>query len=256
MRVAPSLLLLPAILGCSSSRTGGPEAATEASAPSAIVEAARAVAPGLGRAAPRAGLRLPSRADAPVRIEEAGVAISVEPLGLIAREAETAQGGTVFRGAARDTDVVLGAIDGGWEELRVLRTPRAEATARFRVRGGRARLVGRSVEVLDEGAVPRLRMAPPFARDALGEERALDVALRDEGAAGALVELSLRSEGLAYPIVVDPAWTSTGSLAIAHHGFGDAALLSSGVVVVAGGSIPGSPYRTATVEIFTPSSGT
>lgn len=134
------------------------------------------------------------------------------------------------------------------------------------------RLVDGSLELLDRGGVPRLRMAKPFAWDRRGHRIALDVSVSgcavdtapappfdrapiNPGARRCFVRTSWGA--LELPAIVDPAWTSTASLATPRYRH-VAALLPDGKVLVAGGFVPDPitvDVETKTAEVYAPTQG-
>lgn len=127
------------------------------------------------------------------------------------------------------------------------------------------RLVSNTLEFLDETGSPALRVAPPYVVDGKGARHdarlavdgcAYDVnpagpwgrAVTKPGAASCTVRVAW--SGVAYPAMVDPAWTATGSMATARA-YHTANLLASGLVLVAGGRMDGSSFL-ATAELFDP----
>nr|WP_052518402.1 kelch repeat-containing protein [Archangium violaceum] len=133
-----------------------------------------------------------------------------------------------------------------------------------------ARDVGDYLELVDGHGVPVLRLHYSVARDAAGSSRQGRVRLRGAVAeaspvAGApvryavggtlSVEMTVDLEGLAGPVVVDPGFSSTGSLSSFRYNAG-ISLLPSGKVLAAGGGYggPGGPY--ASCEVYDPVSGT
>jgi hypothetical protein len=205
---------------------------------------------------------LPTRSDGALRLETSARDASVEIAPEALADVEGVRDGDafVYRDAALDTDLVLVADGRRVEELRVLRSPRAAATARWRVRGGGAiaglRVGDRRdvVEAFDRVGRARFATTPMFAVDARGARRALEASIETSREGDTTLVASLDVRGLAYPIVVDPQWTATsGSLAVGRFAHG-AALLPDGKVVVAGGYIAASS-DTAVAEIFDPTSG-
>ncbi|WP_158622213.1 kelch repeat-containing protein [Corallococcus sp. CA047B] len=127
--------------------------------------------------------------------------------------------------------------------------------------------LGEYLEFVDAHDVPRLRMHSLVARDAEGLSRDGEVrlhgAVRAPGTGPARYGLSGRSldvamvvdlRGMQGPVVVDPGWSSTGSMALAHR-YHTATLLPSGKVLVAGGLVPTAGY-TRVAELFDPLTGT
>ncbi|HSO32326.1 MAG TPA: kelch repeat-containing protein, partial [Labilithrix sp.] len=135
------------------------------------------------------------------------------------------------------------------------------------------RLVARTLELVDEGGAPRLRVPQPYVVDAFGVRHDGDLALNgcahDEspappwdravtrpGASQCELRVSWASD-LAYPLMVDPAWTSTGSMIVPRQGH-TATLFTgnkAGLVYIAGGTVAGGA-ATATAELYDPKTGT
>ncbi|MGZ3448977.1 MAG: kelch repeat-containing protein [Polyangiales bacterium] len=191
---------------------------------------------------------LPARADAPVVLHVRGVTVRLAML-------DQKGTGRTDRGVVVYGDgVVWSPIREGVEELRVIAAPTARYEARYaietdadevRVRDGR-------IEILSGG---RLVLGTP-AVEAIGSDgarRTLASTVTREGA-GIRLTISGSLEGLAAPVVVDPLWTTVGSLAIARDP-GVIATLSDGRVLAAGGYISSSA-QTSTAEIFDPASNT
>jgi hypothetical protein len=134
------------------------------------------------------------------------------------------------------------------------------------------RWVSRSVEFLDGGGVPRLRVAPPAIADARGVvvEAALALSgcnydaspaapwgrpVTPPAARTCVLSVTWKEpDGFAYPAVLDPGWTLTSSsMAVARKWF-QAVRLSDGRVLVAGGTTASG--ATDAAEIFDPTSST
>src|SRR5262249_9648647 len=130
-------------------------------------------------------------------------------------------------------------------------------------------VVENAVEFLDAGGAPRLRMANPFVVDRAGAYQKANVVVRgcaydaDPRApwgravtlpnSAACVVTVAWDAAIAYPAVLDPVWTTTGSMAMARE-LHAAAVLASGRVLVVGGTQLGVSISTA--ELYDPSSGT
>ncbi|MBN8610336.1 MAG: hypothetical protein J0L92_07115 [Deltaproteobacteria bacterium] len=136
------------------------------------------------------------------------------------------------------------------------------------------RVVSRTIELLDDDGVPRVRMAPPWLIDARG--RRVEVAVAVEGctfdddvrapfgrapiASDGDCTLALSWEGrdVVYPIVVDPIWSATDSLATPRREMA-IGVLDDGSVLVAGGITSAALdtfAATASAERFDPESET
>jgi len=214
--------------------------------------------------------RAPSadRASVDALVAQLAPVLRPEPAGaLTVRASETAAGPTVIRrgGAeltiaaddlddsplvrvddrtmiaqSRGLEIVRVVTGGRFEELRRVSDARDEIVLHYRVTLGAElsslRVVDAIVEALDRNGVARLRTEPAFAVDATGVVRPLApiVERRDDG------DLSLRwsldARGLRAPIAVDPAWTTTASLAVARY-VGDAFPLPGKKVFVVGGQL-------------------
>lgn len=199
---------------------------------------------------------LPAHADGALSVEDraSGLALEVGLEGAERAPVSFADGLAVYRGAERD--VVLRADSWGVEDFVAIaaRPAAPELGYRLKLRGvAGLRLVERSLELLDASGSPRLRVDPPWVIDAAGERHPAEL-----GVEGCAVDTSPAApfdrpvtapgaescrvvvkwaDDLAYPLLVDPTWTTT-----AGHG-GDldhaSAVLSNGTVLLASG---GSSY--------------
>ncbi|HEX7664972.1 MAG TPA: kelch repeat-containing protein, partial [Polyangiaceae bacterium] len=113
------------------------------------------------------------------------------------------------------------------------------------------RLVENVLELVDAHGSPRLRVSAPFAVDANGTKHALVASVegcavdRDPrapfrrpvvapGANRCILHVTWDAAKMAFPIVVDPAWTTTDSLMVPRYQHA-AQLLPNGDLLVAGG---------------------
>ena len=188
-------------------------------------------------------VRLPGRASDALRVwspSNPTAYLDVTPEGLEGVAFEPVNGALVARDAAPALDVVLVGAPGRVEELRLLRSQAAPSVARYRLRAGPAITAIRAregrVETVDaEGAIV-FRTDPIFAVDAQGRRRDLTLALD-----GDRLTATLDTRDLAFPIAVDPTWSTTGAMGTKRYfPFGSnfalgAALLPSGKILVAGG---------------------
>ncbi|MBI2390021.1 MAG: hypothetical protein HYV09_10570 [Deltaproteobacteria bacterium] len=255
VRAAPLTLLLLASLGCRSEAPREP-AATGADR---VVRSLRAW-PGLSLPEARAGVRLvdvqlPARATTPLRIAvHDRPDASLEIVGEHAADVpgDRVDGGVVYRDADPATDVVVLEDGATVEELRVLRDARAPTTARFRLHRGPAiaamRLREGRIEAVGEAGRVELVAPPPYAVDARGERRALHVSLDHDALA-----LTVDTGGLTFPVVVDPAWTTSAPMGSPRQEHA-AVSLADGRVLVAGGWDGG--YYLSTAEIYDPKTNT
>jgi hypothetical protein len=166
-------------------------------------------------------------------------------------------------------------LDGGIEDIVTLeRAPAAEILS-YDVDVSHApglRLVADTLEVIDEQGTPRLRVAPPFVIDRDGSRHDAHLALdgcaydrspvapwgRAHVAPGApTCRLSVSwPHDLAYPLAIDPNWTTTAGKMAGPRTAHRSVLLGNGMVLVTGGvaMIGGSFLGTA--ELFDPKTGT
>jgi hypothetical protein len=180
------------------------------------------------------------------------------------------QGLAIYAGAFDDGDVVHRAHAEGTEDY-VLFEERPEREELLydvdvsHVAG--LRLVANTLEFLDDGGTPRLRVAPPYVLDAEGlrHEAKLEVqgcavdtdprapwGRRVLGPGAAACEVRVSWTLGAYPALVDPSWSTTGSLANGRYSH-TGTLLGSGQVLIAGGWKGGS---IAAAELYDPGTGT
>jgi|GEM_PF-601959 len=203
----------------------------------------------------RGGIRaeLSSEADGPIRLSSQGHPAVVAMRRVLARpvRAQRQGGMLVYRHVWRGIDVVDFAVAQGIEEWVVATSLDGavdyELDLPDRWHARQPPGFAGMVEVLDERGVARLRLRADEAWDGAGHRVAVELALRRNR-----VQLSWRG-GQVSPVVVDPAWTSTGSLAQPRSGH-STTLLGTGEVLVAGG-YSGSGF-TATAEIYDPRTGT
>ncbi len=131
------------------------------------------------------------------------------------------------------------------------------------------RLVENVLELIDASGSPRLRVAAPSAVDANGKTHALTASVEGcavdhdprapfhrpvvpTGANNCILHVSWARASLAFPIVVDPAWSTTDTMMTPRYQHA-AELLPSGELLVAGG-LAGDASAvlegTRTVEIY------
>ncbi|MBI4706118.1 MAG: hypothetical protein HY744_33910 [Deltaproteobacteria bacterium] len=223
----------------------------------------------------RADVQLPRLAAGAVRVADVRSGLALEFALEGAREvpAREERGGLVlFAKAAPDGgDLWLRAHDRGVEDWIAIEQRPARAELRYRVAlAGVAglRLVANTLELLDSGGAPRLRVAPPYLVDAAGELHQARIEVRGcaldrnpaapwdraPTAPGApICELRLDWQGVSvvYPAWVDPQWVTTGSMSAGRAG-PDMVTLADGRVLVAGGTGPGGVGKTA--ELWDPKS--
>lgn len=226
-----------------------------------------------------AAVTLPVRADGRVRVVDAdsrlGVAFSL--VGATEVEVEVADGLAMWvRGGPFGAHVVHRPTIEGTEDRLVfeVRPPREEVRYQIDISEfAGLRLVDGTdtLELLDPTGTPRLRVAPPVVTGADGVDRPATLTLEgcayDRDAAPPArrpvtaprattceVRVAWARSAVPYPAVLDPTWTSTGSLAVprCRH---TATRMVDGRVLVAGGLVGGGG-ETSSAEVFDPSTMT
>ena len=193
----------------------------------------------------------PSLASDPVVAEGDGVRVVLAPLGASRARAEVDGAAIAYRDAYRETDALQLAKPGSTEEYLHLRAPSAprrfeyailetEGAARVFVDNGQVRFV--------DGSGRGLVVLAPVVVDSAGRRSATAARWRlDDASSPRRLTLELDPDGLEYPLLVDPSWITTGSLATARlDPIG--ILLHNGKVLVMGNA--------ASAEIYDPAAAT
>lgn len=170
------------------------------------------------------------------------------------------------RAVARGQGWQAARLEEAWilDELPARPVHRATYTVELPAGVRRVRDAGAWLEFLDEAARPILRFHPSVARDAHGASRdgrawiASAHAAQDEDVLvveGPRIELTteVALAGLVPPLVIDPGWSSTASMAVAR-GQHAAIQLPDGKVLVAGGV--NQLGFVAAAELYDPATGT
>ncbi|AUX46608.1 uncharacterized protein SOCE26_081140 [Sorangium cellulosum] len=225
-----------------------------------------------------AKVALPGSADGAFELSslDSSLRVAASLRGARAVPAQVAEGLVLYPDAGPDGQTIFHRVSPqGTEDYLTLEAPPASGGIVYEVElsgdVSGLRLVENTLEFLDGASVPRLRVAAPYLVDARGEEHAAqlevegcavdrapaapwDRAPTPPGAAACDVVIRWDGEDIAYPAVLDPAWTSTASLASARARHA-AAVLSTGRVLVAGGSsASGAALQSA--ELYDPATGT
>jgi len=233
------------------------------------------------KAAPEtARVVFPTQANGRVRLEDAtsGAVVAFRLRGARSIDAETGDGYVVYRGAhAAGATLLHRALPSGTEDYVAFDTRPAAPNLAYEMTLGPnvegLRLVAGTLEMLDRDGTPRLRVEPPFVVGADGAHVAATLAVegcavdRDPaapwgrevtppGAASCAVTVTWPDAQLRYPAVVDPRWTTTGSMTATRIDH-TATLLSTGKVLVAGGrNAPGNSSGLSSAELFDRTTGT
>lgn len=238
----------------------------------------------LTKSSPLVELELPMNADRAMRLRErrSGVELSATLVGARPVRAEASRDSVVYREVFPGAELRHRTTATGTEDVIAFdRTP-AEASIRYTVELGEKaralRLVEGTLEVLDAGGAPRLRVSPPFLMDRDGERRPAELRVegcdvdRDPAAPWRRRVLPLTTyrcdvrvvwdPAIRYPAVLDPVWSITGSMAVSRYDHIAMPVPAGGstLVLVAGGQTanttgPGE-VTTSTAELYDPSTGT
>ncbi len=252
--------------------------------PTGLADGFQTVPGGLRPTFPAAGEKAPARvlfppqATAPVHVEDASTqtAVDVSLKDARAVAAETAGGYVVYRNAhASGATVLHRALPTGTEDFVSFESrPRLPEVA-YQLALGKGvsglRLVAGTLEMLDAGGAPRLRVEPPYVVGADGARTDATLAVEGcavdasaaapwgrpvtaPGATTCTLRVSWDDGAVAYPAVLDPRWTTTGSMTTARQGH-TATLLSTGNVLVVGGTSNGTTAL-ASAELYNRTTGT
>jgi hypothetical protein len=207
-------------------------------------------------------------ADGEARLEDGASRVSVRFRLRDAKPSavDVADGYALYAGALGGADVVHRVHAEGTEDYVVYETPPAREELRYDVDVSRVaglRLASNTLEFLDDGGSPALRIAPPYVVDAKGARHAARLSV--EGCAyeaspappwrrpvtppgAGTCAIHVAWSAIAYPLVVDPSWVATGSMVTTRYP-AFATLLPSGRVLVVGGG-------TASAELYDPDTKT
>jgi hypothetical protein len=210
---------------------------------------------------------LPAQASAAHVVEFDGVdgfSVRTKEIGLQPVPAEIHEGVVVYRGAVAGGDLLYKVTPTHVDEYIYLREPPAHLRREFEFDTGSAvwtlREADTMIEALGKDGIARLRMSAPLARAADGKRR--------RGTAhivGRTIVLDIDLAGLAAPILVDPDWSTTGTMTVSH--WGDAAWRrpDGRVMAVGGCALTGCPTSfvntacgqvLANADLWDPASGT
>ncbi|WP_437655257.1 Kelch repeat-containing protein [Sorangium sp. So ce1182] len=189
--------------------------------------------PGTGAARATAAVELPARARGPVRLRDtaSGLSIAFALDGASDTAVAIADGLAIYPTtlSGEGVDVVHVVGPAGTEDFVAFEHEPLRPELRYLVDlGGAAalRLVARTLEFLDEGGAPRLRVTAPYVIDAPGARHDADLSVSGcavdsdprppwgrplvaPGARACTVTVTWRRASIAYPALVDPRWEST-----------------------------------------------
>jgi hypothetical protein len=215
-----------------------------------------------------------------VRDRTSGMTVAFRLIGAKAAPAEITDGLVVYRGSLGPLAEVHGSllhrpsIEGTEDFVFYARAPARELLA-YRVELSTEvaglRLVSNCLELLDARGVPRLRLAPPYVLSSGPNGASMRIAARiavqgcrvdrstadprgrkpaPPGRGTCDVLVSWDGYGVTYPALVDPAWTTTGSMTVPRSGHTLTALADGRALAVGGIG------ASSTSEIYDPVSGT
>lgn len=185
-----------------------------------------------GGHAPSAAVELPLESDGLLRVASGGLTIAAKPIGVARKGAEFAQQIAVYAEVQKDTTLYRRVDRAGTEDFFHVKTARDRVSYAYDVAlTGVAglRLVGGSLEMLDAHGAPRLATNAPTVFDANGVERTGTLSVtgcaydtdpsgpwnRPVTAPGndhCRVTYEVDTRGLAFPLLVDPAWVATATM--------------------------------------------
>lgn len=199
----------------------------------------------------RVRVTLPSLSSDPVVAEGEGVRVVLAPLGARAARAETEGAIVGYGDVYPETDALHVAKPDWTEEYLHLRSPAAPRRFEYEI----VEAAGATLVEIDNGQVRFVRddgkgvvVLAPVVVDAIGRRSARAARwILDERSSPRRLALELDPAGLEYPLLVDPSWITTGSLATARiDPIG--ILLHNGKVLVMGNA--------ASAELYDPATGT
>lgn len=224
---------------------------------------------------------LPARATEPVLLQHTGsaVGVAVSLKGALAAAGHAADGYMVYAKAlASGATLLHRALPTGTEDFVSFEKPPSEPELSYELALGAdvagLRLVASTLELLDRSGAPRLRVSPPYVVGADGarteatlavEGCAVDTnaaapwgrAVTQPGARNCTMRVRWSDAGVRYPAVLDPRWTTTGSMASARQDHTATLLPLTGKVLVVGGRATStSTTGLASAELYDKSTGT
>jgi RHS repeat-associated protein len=223
---------------------------------------------------------LPPRSAGPLHLEDAAsdASIDVRLHDVADVEAKVAEGYAVYAKAhASGASLLHRSTPDGVEDFVSfeVRPKSAEIAYDLTLGLGAAalRLVEGTLEIVDDGGAPRLRVLPPYivGADGVKTDATLAVAgcefdrnpaapwgraVTAPGAKSCTVRVTWEDAAVVYPAILDPSWTSTGSMGTARQEHIMVPFASGQVLVAGGRSSNTSTAALNTAQLFNPANGT
>jgi RHS repeat-associated protein len=221
-----------------------------------------------------ARLTLPARSNGAIRVVDAatGAFAEITLRNALAVDGQAANGYVVYRGGLKSgaSLFVRATLDGAEDYISFPARPQSPEVAYDVALGAGIsglRLVEGTLEMLDASGTPRLRVTPPYLVDSEGAivDAALSVSgcavdtdpagpwgrpVTVPGASTCQVRATWNDSDVKYPAVLDPRWTTTGSMGVARYEH-TLTLLSNGKVLAVGGrSSTGSTAALSSAELY------
>ncbi len=225
---------------------------------------------------------LPTRSSGKTHLEDSktGVAVDVALANASSAAAEISEGYVVYpHGHASGASLIHRVLPSGTEDYLSFDAAPSVPEVDYDVTLGNGvsglRLVSGTLEMLDAGGAPRLRVAPPYLVGANGARTDATLAVAGcavdtnpagpwgrpvtpPGAQTCTVRVTWPDGAVVYPAVLDPRWTNTGAMVAARQDH-TATLLSNNKILVAGGrasSTATAAITTNNAELFDPATAT
>lgn len=219
--------------------------------------------------------RYPHVANGALTVSSGAMRVDAQPKGFGPASVEWSERTAVYRGAAANLDLYRVANQDGVEDFYQIDAPR-DLSFTYDVKLTNVaglRLVADTLELLDAAGTPQLRMSTPILADSKGRTRAGKIsvsgcaydttptgpwgrAVTAPGATSCAVTVTFANEGLAFPVLVDPAWQATANTMKQSHAYHKLLLLPAGAdkdKVLAVGGTGSLPLKT---DLFDPATQT
>lgn len=224
------------------------------------------VQPAFGRGEPVGySAKLPRTANAALTIDTARLGVDVKPLGFAPSAVEFAEHVAMYPAVRHGVHAFRVVRARGIEDFYQVDDPRESFSPAYVVslRGvAGLRLVDHQLELLDASGAPRLRMPRPSLHDSRGTARLGELAVEGcaydasptlpwgrkpiaPGASECTVTVRFDTRGLAFPVLIDPAWETTTANTSQSHAYHRLVRLTGtgevGKIMLVGGtgSVPG-----------------